>query len=529
MTVFPTVDPTHDVWGQQLKDWLDENIAALTALFSGSPSLSAINTWTAEQRFADGPWVDVTADPYGAAGDGITLDQAAIEAAIVAGQGKTLFFPAGLTFLGTDNIFTDFSGVLAVIAWGATFHQFRPLIGDDCDWFGGTFDEDTGTSSKALMRVAGSNVNLHQPKARGLAHAYTGIEILNTVARPEVVNILQPDISCRSGVTCFASRAVSVAGPSIETNGDDGIVLKDTDGQGCDDFTASDVRATNCASILAVGTQVKPIDVDHPNAGVRNVNVGVSVATNCSRLIYIKPGHASYTGGLVEGVTAKVRGRDLIGTAMQSPVAISIDYASTVRNVNIDVDFEGRFTTAGGTPVHFVYVTVDGLSTIDGLKITGRLIDRYDGAANDGSHPGNPPTDGVHMEKLGTGGTINDVDYSGLRMDGMGRHGFLAFADDGNLFIDAAKVFHHRTVTGSGKVLSLSSDAAVTNLKTDSAAANLVSTTGILHLVMAGNGSPEGVVVAGIGSQWRRKDGGAATSLYVKEANNTTNAGWAAK
>jgi hypothetical protein len=42
-----------------------------------------------------------------------------------------------------------------------------------------------------------------------------------------------------------------------------------------------------------------------------------------------------------------------------------------------------------------------------------------------------------------------------------------------------------------------------------------------------GYGSPENVVTAGIGSTYRRIDGGASTSLYVKESG-TGNTGWRA-
>lgn len=42
----------------------------------------------------------------------------------------------------------------------------------------------------------------------------------------------------------------------------------------------------------------------------------------------------------------------------------------------------------------------------------------------------------------------------------------------------------------------------------------------------AGFGSPEGVVVARIGSIYQRRDGGAETSFYVKTANDTTAVGW---
>lgn len=43
----------------------------------------------------------------------------------------------------------------------------------------------------------------------------------------------------------------------------------------------------------------------------------------------------------------------------------------------------------------------------------------------------------------------------------------------------------------------------------------------------AGNGSPENVVTANIGSLYSRLDGGSGSTLYVKEAN-TDATGWAA-
>jgi len=43
-----------------------------------------------------------------------------------------------------------------------------------------------------------------------------------------------------------------------------------------------------------------------------------------------------------------------------------------------------------------------------------------------------------------------------------------------------------------------------------------------------GTGSPEGVVVAPVGSIYTRTDGGPGTTLYVKESG-TGNTGWTAK
>lgn len=46
--------------------------------------------------------------------------------------------------------------------------------------------------------------------------------------------------------------------------------------------------------------------------------------------------------------------------------------------------------------------------------------------------------------------------------------------------------------------------------------------------VLSGNGSPETVVTAPVGTLYRRLDGGAGTTLYVKESG-TAKTGWVAK
>ncbi len=46
--------------------------------------------------------------------------------------------------------------------------------------------------------------------------------------------------------------------------------------------------------------------------------------------------------------------------------------------------------------------------------------------------------------------------------------------------------------------------------------------------IYSGFGTPEGNVVAGVGSVYMRKDGGAGTSTYIKESG-TGATGWAAK
>ena len=46
--------------------------------------------------------------------------------------------------------------------------------------------------------------------------------------------------------------------------------------------------------------------------------------------------------------------------------------------------------------------------------------------------------------------------------------------------------------------------------------------------VLRGAGAPNGLVVGAQGDIYERTDGGAATSLYVKESGGTSNTGWVA-
>lgn len=47
--------------------------------------------------------------------------------------------------------------------------------------------------------------------------------------------------------------------------------------------------------------------------------------------------------------------------------------------------------------------------------------------------------------------------------------------------------------------------------------------------VRVGTGAPGGVVVGSVGDLWLRTDGGAGSTLYVKESGTDTTAGWVAK
>ena len=83
------------------------------------------------------------------------------------------------------------------------------------------------------------------------------------------------------------------------------------------------------------------------------------------------------------------------------------------------------------------------------------------------------------------------------------------------------------------------SELSVKKLATDEGVAELnrmlqflfnnVPGDGLNQRIFSGYATPEGAVVADIGSIYLRKDGGATTSIYVKEAGIGTATNWVAK
>ena len=73
-----------------------------------------------------------------------------------------------------------------------------------------------------------------------------------------------------------------------------------------------------------------------------------------------------------------------------------------------------------------------------------------------------------------------------------------------------------------------SPNAMASDLDMNSYNINNVGTLTVNAQVTGGSGSPEGVVTAAVGALYTRTDGGANTTLYVKESG-AGNTGWVAK
>jgi hypothetical protein len=88
----------------------------------------------------------------------------------------------------------------------------------------------------------------------------------------------------------------------------------------------------------------------------------------------------------------------------------------------------------------------------------------------------------------------------------------------------------HATFTGAEGELTVDTDKKTLVVHDGSTVGGnpLAKQSALDALVVSGSGSPEGVVTASVGKLYLRTNGGAGTTLYVKESG-TGNTGWAAK
>ena len=85
---------------------------------------------------------------------------------------------------------------------------------------------------------------------------------------------------------------------------------------------------------------------------------------------------------------------------------------------------------------------------------------------------------------------------------------------------------YSETTTGSDNQF-LMNNFSVNTTKATALLFNLLTTSGV-RVEHAGENTPEGAIVSDVGGLWRRTNGGAGTTLYVKESG-TSNTGWVGK
>lgn len=156
---------------------------------------------------------------------------------------------------------------------------------------------------------------------------------------------------------------------------------------------------------------------------------------------------------------------------------------------------------------------------VDNLRLDGNTISSTDTNGN------------IVLDPNGTGAVVVRVaDGSiGTLNSGNEQKAAIGNADWGLSSDTHVRFFNDPDIASGSADVGLKRSAAGKLRGTNGSTGDLVallftSSVGIFQ----GTGSPEGAVTAGIGSLFMRTDGGAATSLYVKESG-AGNTGWVAK
>jgi hypothetical protein len=301
-----------------------------------------------------GPWFDVTR--YGARGDGRTIDSPAINRAIEAaakGGGGTVYFPAG-TFASYSVRLK--SNITLYLDHGATLLAASPRGGagfDDPGEGAGNAYQDFGHSHWRASLIWGEGLenicvsgpgridgaalvrNMSADSPRGTGDKAIALKLCRnvvirdvTIVRGGHLSILPTGVdnltihnvridTVRDGINVDCCRNVRISDCTVNTHGDDAIVLKSSYALGFARATENVTIADSMVSGYDVGTVVEgtfgrsdpaAADRDGPtgrikfgtesNGGFRNIAISNVIFERCRGLAL-----ETVDGGLLEDVT----------------------------------------------------------------------------------------------------------------------------------------------------------------------------------------------------------------------------------
>jgi hypothetical protein len=343
------------------------------------------------------------------------------------------------------------------------------------------------------------------------------------------------------------SASPSFTGDNLVISGDDAMLI----GCGSRNAFARALKATgNKLSIFGSGEIWATTDA---SASGYDIEVGVSgtatlyhqlhgivTTQNTGGLLFIDCGSQSVVGGQFGKYTVQsgtspsgVNGGMLTGCRVLGPVVVEISSSTIVGN---QFGASATITYGAGTSGHEYWGNTDSDAAIVNNGNTSAAIVRQVG--NDGRIQlkfGADASNAVMIaDQTGTGTFIfpqlqlpNNVSYRVMRAspNGTSRAGFFGALASDNVQI-AADVGDMQIVAPSGKSVQFVVNSVVEALA--SASGFHIGASTSAPFLSSGTGAPEGVVTAPIGSLFMRTDGGASTTLYVKESG-VSNTGWVAK
>lgn len=453
---------------------------------------------------------------FGAKGDGVTNDTAAIQAAMDSMQSGTLFFPAGtyifssLSFVGNDKQIT--------------------LRGEG---YQNTANDPFGNSNWNYPKVKGTVL-------RSTASSGNAI-LLSTILACNVCDMAIVGPGSGTAIGVKLTSPIGACGLAVWTNVMIANFAQGIAGDALYDSQFNSLNVLGCT----LGMKVT-------NASNQNVMINCQFQSFTSKGLWINDstlwciygglfqayqGSAIYVDG-AGGASLHLSGAWFESTHANSN-AVDIEggdfhtiencrFSSVAGNNNADV-----IRVNGGTQIHFRGNRVFNDARIVG---TGGLCVLHDlGMPVDSAYTPYVSTsassDGVTTSaKTNNGGTSGRVEtvtgdatpimtrrfYSPLNANSDWIQGLAT--DPAYAYGDGA-LFWRNSVTGIPFIMA--KDGTFTATK--------FAFSGTDAKIYTGTGSPETVVTAYEGALFLRSDGGAGTTLYVKESGNNTNTGWVGK
>lgn len=508
----------------------------------------------------DLPWVNV--EIFGAVGDGTTDDTAAIQAAFNAGAGGLVVAPRGLTFLCNPlttpaaSMTIDFGGSTLKAAAAGTL---LTINGNGVDIRNTRFDGADLLASTAVY-------------ASGVFDLKLDIDVVSCTDRAvDIVDVMGGDIKvasddCHVGVRCYGAcvdvdvhdgrhTQCDLYGVEVRASASAGTTR--TKVRRCTVKNFPENLNQNRQGIVVYGeystqngdVSASPYHVDVEVVDNEVVGPGVNFGSNGTADHYsfqrvrglqvldnrsVGGGENAYSitryvyGAVVGGNTS----RDMFGHAVQVGVAgfpteDVVSYGNIAMNVNLSL--EGSQFAAFFFQHTLRPVIVGNVATNPGYY--GFSLSNV----TDATYVANHAHGALTAKELIQGvNTWNVRDQFGVReSSGYLQIGTGPFSASGDVRLRNTGSVKSRNAANTADFFVFRSNG-LDQVEVGDAATPVRIPKEIRHgaatgpLDMAGTGSPEGVIAAPIGSSYRRIDGGAGSTLYVKESG-TGNTGWVPK
>lgn len=512
----------------------------------------------------------VSAKDYGVSGNGVDDDTTAIANLIAAaGAGATILFPAGMNCRVTSQILCNVAG--------------QKFVG-----YGATITKDATFSGTCVIRLSAENVTWEGFTINGTDKAddgfiasaglSDGMTIRNCVIYNMLYGISATDTS---RVTVEGCRVYNVDRYCMRAHNNPATVTRSVTNIRVlnNNFDQSDQDpATSIQAVLLVRGDVNYFTKDVVVQGNRFIQCvdPVNSAQLCAEMTFVDGGvfannygkdgamlvsiarssNISVDGNVCDGATfygIEVAGGDSVLTY---PGCFNVSITGNTINgrarLNYGVGLQGFVPSSGcsvtgntieGTVLYGVFISTQWSNvTVSGNRIditasaaaqyaiyalsTATLITNITISGNtlNGNGVGEKA---IFLRSVAqatvTGNTCPDWTQNGVYIDGTD-----ATCDEititGNSFNGLAGTAIGKTGTLGNHVSTYSNPPY---RRTNTVTCNDINLD--LNVFEAsGTGTPEGAVTAGVGSVFRRTDGGAGTCLYIKESG-TGNTGWVAK